>query len=164
MDNFLNFSPGLIVWTLINFILFLIILGKFGFKPILQGLKLREENIANEISSAKVAREEADRTLAEVKAKLADAHTEMMNLLKDGRTRAEQITREATDAADVIKKEKIEEAAKEINRQKELALRELRSEIATLVVSATEKILEQTVDAEQHSKFINKFVDQVSQN
>ncbi len=164
MDNFLNFSPGLIVWTLINFILFLAVLGKFGFKPILQGLKLREENIASEISSAKLSREEADRTLADVQAKLANAHNEMMNLLKDGRTRAEQMTREATDAAEIIKKAKIEEATREINRQKEITFRDLRSEIATLVVSATEKILEQTIDADQHTKFINKFVDQVSQN
>lgn len=164
MDNLLNVNPGAIIWTIINFTIFLLIILKFGLKPIINGLKAREDRITNAIEQAEQANAEAKKLLQESQQKLDSAHKEMMEIVQKGKQQAENIINKAAEEADKIKKQKLEEAIREIERSKEFALNELRAEVADLVIQATEKILEEKLDDEKHQKIIESYIQKLPKN
>ncbi|MFN8367716.1 MAG: F0F1 ATP synthase subunit B [Candidatus Kapaibacterium sp.] len=164
MDNVLNVNPGLIFWTLVNFGIFFILLMKFGYRPMLNALNEREEKIHNSIMAAENANVEAQRILAENKEKLAEAHQQVAVVVKEGRVQAEKIIAKANEEAEYIKKQRLEETAREMNRMKDEAFTQLRSEVATLVMQATEKVLDAKLDDDSHKKLIDTAISQVSKN
>ena len=164
MENLLNVSPGLILWTLLNFLIFLGIIGKFGFKPLLESLKARQDGITNAINDADRINAEARTILAENQAKMTSAQQEMMNLVKEGKHQADALIQAAHEEAERIKRTKMTEALREIEREKEAALQSLRAETASLVVQATSKILGSTMNADSHRALIESYINEVSKN
>ncbi|MBL7999339.1 MAG: F0F1 ATP synthase subunit B [Candidatus Kapabacteria bacterium] len=162
--NVLNVNPGLIVWTLLNFSIFFFLLFKFGWKPLKESLKQREDSINDAIANAENANKEAMRIMKENQEKLAGAQQEVMNIVKDGRVQAEKIISKATEEAEFIKNQKLAETEREMNRMKDEAFTQLRAEVATLVMNATEKILDQKLDASSHKQLIDSAIAQVSKN
>src|SRR5262245_18426960 len=75
----------LIIWTIVVFLLLLFILSKYAWKPMLEGLKKREESILRAVEEAKVARAETQRMQAEFQRKLDDAHQQIPQLMEEAR-------------------------------------------------------------------------------
>ena len=161
MDNLLNVSPGLIIWTFINFGLFFILIGKFGFKPMLAALDAREKKISESIQQAEQASIEAQKTLKDSREKIANAQSEVMSMLKEGKIQAEMIVKSAAEEAERVKRE---EAIREISREKELALQSLRTEVASLVIQATDKVIGKVVSAELHKGLVESAISELSNN
>lgn len=164
MDALLNVSPGLMIWTIVNFILLLIILIKIGIKPIITSLKAREEFVSQSIENAEKANIQAQKILNESQQQLKEAQAEMLNVIQKGKQQANELIRKATEEANQIRKQKIDEALLEINRSKEQALLDLRKEVASLVILATEKLLKETLDEEKHKKLIEEYINQIPKN
>lgn len=164
MDAALNVNPGLIIWTLLNFGIFFILLVKFGWKPMKAALAEREQSITDAIANAERANADAQRILKENQEKLAAAQREMMDIVKEGRAQAEKIITKATEEAEHIKQQKLEETAREMVRMKDDTFAQLRAEVANLVMQATEKVLDQKLDGEAHKKLIETSIAQVSKN
>lgn len=164
MDALLSVNPGLMIWTLINFFLFFLLLGKFGFKPMLAALEAREQRINDSIDQAEQANEMAQKSMQESREKLAQAHNEVAELMKEGKVQAESIIRHAMEEAERIKQMKLEEALREIAREKDIALQSLRTEMSTLIVQATDKVIGKVVNAEQHRSLIDATVNELSNN
>ncbi|MBM4150791.1 MAG: F0F1 ATP synthase subunit B [Ignavibacteria bacterium] len=164
MDALLSVNPGLIIWTLINFFLFFFLLGKFGFKPMLAALEAREQRINDSINQAEQANELAQKSMQETREKLAKAQSEVMDMLKEGKVQAETIIRNASEEAERIKQAKLEEALREIAREKDIALQSLRTEMGSLIVQATDKVIGKVVNAEQHRSLIDATVNELSNN
>lgn len=162
MDAVLNISPGLIIWTLINFLLFVFLLGKFGWKPMIAALSARENAINESLQNAEMANIEAQKLLKESEARMATAQQEMSTIIKEGRAQAETYVRTAMEESEKVKQAKLEEAQREISREKDAALRELRTEVATLVVQATEKLIGTKMDSDSHRNMIEGYIDQVN--
>ena len=164
MEGVMNVDPGLVFWTLINFGIFLFILLKLGTKPIIKALNNREETIKNSIEDTEKANSEAKKFLEESQKKLDEAQREMSEIIAKGREQAEQNIRKATEEAEKVKKQKVEEATREIEQSKDKALHELRSEVADMVIIATEKIIGETVDKEKHYKLIQSSIEKLPNN
>ena len=164
MESIMNIDPGLIFWTLVNFGIFLFILLKLGTKPILKALTSRENAIKESIESAEKARDDAKKMFQESEAKLSNAFKEMNEIIAKGREQAEKLLHKAADEADAIKRQKVEDAVREIERSKDIAVKQLRSEVAGLVIEATEKILEETLDKDRHYKMIEKYIEKMPNN
>ncbi len=162
MDAVLTISPGLIIWTLINFTIFVLLLGKFGWKPMIAALSARENAINQSLQNAELANIEAQKLLKESEARMAASQQEMSTIIKEGRAQAETYVRTAMEEAEKGKQAKLVEAQREISREKDAALRELRTEVATLVVQATEKLLGNKLDADSHRTMIEGYIDQVN--
>lgn len=164
MESIMNIDPGLIVWTLVNFGIFLFLLLKLGTKPILNGLNARENSIKESIEGAEKARDEAKKLLQQSEEKIANAQKEMMEIISKGREQSERLIQKATEEADAIRRQKVEDAQREIERSKDTAIKQLRNEVADLVVGATEKILDETLDKEKHLKMIDKYIEKLPNN
>ncbi|MCU0329785.1 MAG: F0F1 ATP synthase subunit B [Candidatus Kapabacteria bacterium] len=164
MPSFLDINPGQIIWTLIIFTIFVVIVAKMGWKPMIEGLKARENAIRDSITAAETASREAQETLREVREKMTKAQQEAMDAVREGRVQAENVIRKAAEEAEAIKQQKLVEAQREIDRSKDEAIKVLRAEVASLVVDATEKLIGKKLDGDDHKRIIEASVNEISKN
>jgi F-type H+-transporting ATPase subunit b len=161
MGNILDVNFGLVFWTLVNFVIFLFLLLKFGTKPIANALKTREEIINNSIANAEKANEEAKAILSESQQKISSAQVQANDIIIKGKAQVELIISKAKDEAETVKNQRIADAAKEINRYKESAIIELRTEVADLVIQATEKVLNEKLDPVKDLKLVETSINSI---
>jgi F-type H+-transporting ATPase subunit b len=160
----MNVSPGLIIWTIFNFLIFLFLLLKFGTKPMVNALHKRESTIKESLENAEKANIEAKKILKESQEKLNSAQVEINEMINKGKMLSDDLLRKANEEAEKIKKEKVEEAKREIERSKEIALKQLRSEVADLVVIATDKIIGEKLNSEKDYKLVESYIEQIPKN
>lgn len=164
MPAFLDYGPGLTFWTLVNFTIFAFIIAKFAWKPMISAIQAREQAINDNIKGAEAANAEAASMLKESKERIHAAQQEMMDIVKEGREQAEVVLRRASEEAEVVKQQKLAEAQREIDRQKDDAIAELRAEVTALVIGATEKLIGTKLDGEDHKRIIESSVNELSKN
>ncbi len=156
---------GLFFWMLVTFMLVFIILKKFAWKPIVQALKEREENIRDGLENA----EDAKNQLANVKIEsdkiISEAIVERDKLIKQGREIKEQIITEAREEAEVEAKKIVEAAKKQIEEEKTAAINQIKVQIASLSVEIAEKILRKKLqDDNQQKELLYNLLDDLKVN
>lgn len=164
MDSLLSPSPGLMIWTLVIFTIFFLLILKFGAKPIANALKAREDGINNAIKAAENANAQAQAHLVQSQEKLDQAQKEMAEIVAKGRQQAEAQIQKAAEESDKVKRQKVEEAKREIEISKNAALKELRTELAGLVIQATGKLLDEDLNDEKHQKLVDSYIEKLPQN
>ena len=160
----LDINPGLIIWTIITFILLVIVLGKFAWKPLLQALHSRKQEIADSLKKAEEARKDSERMMNENKIAMEKASTETARLIAEGRAMAEQLKSDIVAKANESAKKMLEQAKDEITREKESAMSQLRSEVAELSILVAEKILDESLDGVKQKKMVDKVLQQLQKN
>ena len=160
----LNPNPGLIIWTIVTFVLLLIFLKKFAWKPLLEALQKREESVKNSIERAEHAKQEAERLLEENRKQLERAGQEGQRILNENRALAEKLKEEIVYKANQQSRHMVEQAKQEIERDKEAALIQLRGEVATLAVQAAGIILDETLDENKHRKIVDTYLKGLPKN
>jgi len=151
-------NPGLIIWTIVTFLLLAFVLGKFGWKPIIGALERREGRIHDDLAKAQQARDEAQKLLEQHQELLAKAEAEAREIVQAGRETSEQLRREAEVAARTETQRLLDQARRDIQNAKEAALREIRDTVADLAVEAAGKIIQESLDAERHRKMIDDLI------
>src|ERR1700690_1922265 len=118
----LEVNTGLIVWTIFTFVLLLIVLRKFAWKPLLDGLERRESGVRASIERAAEAQREAERLLEENRQRLAQVEQESRRMLSESRALAEKLKAEIVEQANRQSRKLIDQAQQEIEREKDAAL------------------------------------------
>lgn len=132
---------GLIVWTLLAFLIVFFILKKFAWKPILSGLNERESNIANSIASAEKVKLEMAMLKSENEALLASAREERAAMLKEAKEIKDKMILVAKEEAKIQAARIISDAHESINNQKMAAMTDLKNQLGNMVIEVSEKIL-----------------------
>src|SRR4029078_3594638 len=112
---------GLIVWTLLAFLVVFFILKKFAWPAIINGLRDREKTIAESLASAERIKAEMAQMKSENEALLAQAREERANMLKDARNASDKMIADAKDKAKVEYDRIITDAQNAIDQQKNAA-------------------------------------------
>jgi len=142
----LEINPGLILWTIITFVIVLVILRATAWKPLLAALTAREEQIRSSLREAQEAQQKAQQLLEDHRKQLALAEEQSQRIIKQGREMAERLKAEILEKAQGSARFMVAQAKDEIRREKESALIELRSEVADLAVLAAGKLLDANLD------------------
>jgi F-type H+-transporting ATPase subunit b len=150
-----DMNPGLILWTIITFILLLVILRAVAWKPLLGALAAREESIRTSLQDAEHAQQEARRLLEENKLQLARAEEQSQRVIREGRELGERLKTEILDKANTSSRQMIDQAREEIRREKDAAIGQLRSEVADLAISAAGKLLDANLDTAASRKLVD---------
>lgn len=153
-----DITTGPIIWTIINFVLLLLLLGKLAWKPITQALAKREQTINDAIDQAERAKQEAEALIAENRKAMAEAEAEAQGLLRESREYADEVRAGAMEKAEADASQLIDRARAEIERSKKEALNQLRAEVASLAVGASEKILKEEIDSEKGKKLVESYL------
>jgi F-type H+-transporting ATPase subunit b len=158
--NFLDIQAGPILWTILNFLILLLLLWKVAWKPILNALNAREQSINDALDRAETARHDAERILADNQKALQKADEEAQRVLRESREYSERVRSEAAAKAQEESRRLVEQAQQEIERSKQQALVELRGEVANLAVSGAERILNETLDGDRQRRLVDDYLKQ----
>jgi len=143
MEKLINdFSFGLFFWQIILFVLLLLLLKKFAWKPILEALDSREEGIQNALDEADKARQEMVDLKSSNDKILKEARLERDGLLKDARMIKDKMISEAKDEANIQSNKIIEQARTAIENEKLAAITELKNQVAELSIGIAENIMQ----------------------
>jgi len=163
-DTLLSVEPGLMIWTIIIFIILLLILKKYAWKPLLKSLSDREQNIRDSVEKAEYLKQEAEKILEEHKKLLAKADDDSRKILSESKQLADKLRTELMGKANEDAQKVIKQAKEEIQREKISALNELKDEIAGLAVQAAGKIIDENLDPDKQRKIIEEFMNQIPKN
>lgn len=148
-----------LIFAIANFLILVLILGKFLYKPFLGILEKRKQTIEDAFTNAEATNRKADEKYEAYTKKLARAEAESREIIKNARLKADDhanmIVEEAKAEAARIKLQ----AEKEAVREKEKALREVREQIGQLAILAAEQILEKEVAAEGQEEIIDRVLE-----
>jgi F-type H+-transporting ATPase subunit b len=156
-----DINPGLMVWTVATFVVLVLVLSKFAWKPLLQMLKDREDTIRQALDMAEKARADAAELLRQNEKNLAKAEVEYQKIIREGKAFAEKLKDEVVAKAHQQAQREIQHAKEEIQRDVDAAKQQLRSEVAELAVQAAGKILDETLDPQKHKKIVDNFLNQL---
>jgi F-type H+-transporting ATPase subunit b len=156
---------GLLVWTLIAFLVMLFILGKFAWPAIMKGLREREQGITNSLETAERVKLEMAQMKSENEALLAAAREERAQLLKEARETKEKMINDAKEQAKEEANKIVLEAQHAINTQKMAAITEVKNQVGKLVLEVTEKVLRRELgNKESQEAHIKSLVNEVKLN
>jgi F-type H+-transporting ATPase subunit b len=158
----LDINPGLIIWTIITFVIVLAILRFTAWRPILAALAAREEKIRTSLEQAEQARDEAHRLLDENKRQQAQAEAQSQRIVEEGRALGDRLKSEIMEKARTASQQMIDQAKGEIQREKDVALKELRTEVADLAIMAAGKILETQLDPAKHRQLVDSAISSIT--
>lgn len=147
-----------LIWAIINFVVFFLLLRQFLYRPILKILDARRDEVQANLDKADKARQEAEASRAEHERQLTSAREEAQGLLSRAQATAEKTKEEIIGQAQRQSDEMIERARKAISSEKERALTEIRKEVADLAVRAASKVIERSLDVEEHRQMVDDFV------
>jgi len=158
----LEINPGLIVWTIITFVIVLAILRATAWKPLLGALTAREEKIRSSLKDAQDAQEQARALLEENRRQLALAEEQSQRIIREGRDMGERLKAEILEKANTSARSAVEQAREEIQREKESALTQLRSEVADLAIQAAGKILDANLDTAKQRALVDAVIRDIN--
>ncbi|HEY9188829.1 MAG TPA: F0F1 ATP synthase subunit B [Ignavibacteria bacterium] len=152
-------DPGLIIWTIITFLLLLFILKKAAWKPLLSALQKREDTIASSIQKAEQAKVDAEKLLKEHSERLAQAEAEAQRIINEGRQLAEKIKENITAEAKAISDKIIKESKEEIEKSRQAAIESLKKDISQIAILAASKIISENLDEKVDKKLVDKMIE-----
>jgi F-type H+-transporting ATPase subunit b len=149
------------IWTVITFVILLLVLKKFAFGPIQSMIDKRRAAIAESIEQAEGTRREAERLLAEYRESIANAKHEAEEIIerahKVGESTKSDIVSEAREQA----QKEVESARGQIQRETRKAIQELKDEVADLAILAAGKVTSRAISKEDHLRLVDEALSEV---
>lgn len=153
---------GTAILELITFLLMLAILARYVYPELARRAEARRRAIEDEMKQAEQARAEAEARLTEAESKLADARKTAQQVIDAASKSGEQLRQDLRTKAEEEAKRIAEAARKEIEVERDRAVQAVRTEVSNLVVSATEKVIGETLDDQKHKKLIDKAIEEAA--
>jgi F-type H+-transporting ATPase subunit b len=154
-------SLGLMIWTLIVFGLSVYVLNKLAFPRIAEALDRRRKAIEDSIESAERTKREADELLEEYRARLKEAREQSEDIVARARKAADALQDEAKEAGVKQREELLHAARRDIEAETKRALDEIRKEVASLTLIATEKVTRKSLTPDDHRELIEEALQEV---
>jgi len=150
-------------YTIVVFVLMVILLSRFAFKPILNSLKDREAFIRKSLADAEEASKKAERQLAEYTAKLDKARSEASAIVDEGRRDAEAVKKKLLEDASSESAAMIDRAKREIGIARDSALREIYDVSGTLATQVASRIVGRELSAADHERLIQESINELKE-
>ena len=161
-------EPGLLDLTasfwveVIAFVLMILILGRWVYPRVMQAAEARQRQVSEQLAAAERSREEAEQRLRDAQGELQKARGQASEILEGANRSGEQLRADLRARADEEARRMTESARREIEAERQKAVDSVRSEVAELVVAATEKVVGESLDGRQHRQLIDKAITEVS--
>jgi F-type H+-transporting ATPase subunit b len=153
----------LAIWTVIVFLVLLVVLGRFAWKPMLAGLQKREDNIRSALAEAQTAHEQAKQIQLDLQKQLANAHDQVRQILDEGRRDAEQLRETELARTQAEIRAERERLHREIEMQTAQAVQHIWSQAADLATLASAKALGKGITEGGHRKLIDEALTEIRQ-
>jgi len=154
-----DINSGVIIWTVVIFVILLGLLYRLGYPALLKMVEERERRIQKQLEDAEKANAEAQRLLEEHKKQIAAARNEAQEILAKAKTvsqkERETLLAKAREEYDAL----LSRARKDIEAEKDKAILALRREAVELSIAAASRVIEANLDTEANRKLVTEFLD-----
>lgn len=159
------FEPALDlgIWTVVVFVVLLLVLRKMAWKPMLEGLHKREQSIHGAIEEARRDREEAERLRQQLQAELAKAHEQVSAIIEQGRQTTQRTTEEMIAKARADIQGERDRQRREIEMARDQALQELWNQTAQLATLVSAKTLRRELNPEDQRRLVDEAIVELRQ-
>jgi len=153
---------GLQIWTLVCFVVLLVLLAKFAFRPIAEALDRRGNTIKKSIEEAEKQRTEAKKLMDDYQKQLAEARAEANKIIEEARGLGENVRKEVVEKATAEASSLVQRAQEEIQHQKEKGVQELKDTVASLSVTIASKVMEKELNEATHRQLVENLINDLS--
>ena len=154
----ISVTPGLMIWTIVCFLIALFVLKKYAFAPIQSMIDARREQIRRSIDEADKAREEARNLLEEHRKLMTAARSDAEQILAEARKTGDAMEKRMRDETEAERQRRLEETRREIAAETARALEQIRSEVGELTLKATAIVVGQKLDADSDRELISQAI------
>ena len=151
-------TPGLMIWTIVCFLITLYVLKRYAYGPIQAEIDKRRSRIRESLEEADSARSEARKLLEEHRKLIAEAKNEAEGILAETRKVAEVNQRRMREETEADRQRRLEETRRQVEAETRRALEQIRVEVAELSLIAAEKVTRQSFADEDHRRLIEDAV------
>ena len=163
MEKWLSFDPGLFMWTIVTFLIVLMLLKWKAWGPLMSVLDKRAEDIKNALSAADRAKEDAEKASQDYEKLVQKARIEGQQIITDSKAAGEKVKNDIESVARENAEKMIGKAKTQIEAESQKALQEIKSSVVDLSIEAAEKIIEKNLDSEDNRKLVEKTLDSMGQ-
>jgi len=154
-------TPGLMIWTIVSFLITLFVLKRYAFGPVQKMIDDRRERIRSAIDEADRAREEARNLLEEHKQLIGKARQDAEEILAEARRIGDAQRERVREEADADRQRRLEETQRQIEQATHQAIGQIREEVGRLSVIAAEKITRKSLDEDDHQRLIDEALAEI---
>jgi len=154
-------NVGLMIWTLLLFVLSMIILWKLAFPRISEALDRRQHAIEDSIDTAEEIRRQADALLDEYRERLHEAREQAQEIIERARKSGEAHERESEAEAVARREQLMERTRREIEAETRRAITEIRREVADLTVTATERVTRKVLTEADQRRLVEETLSEL---
>jgi F-type H+-transporting ATPase subunit b len=157
-NDLIKVVPGLMIWTIVCFLLTMFVLKHYAFGPIQKMLDERRERIQRSIEEAEHARQEARKLLDEHRALIGQARQQSEDILAEARKVADAQRARVREETEADRQRRLEETRRQIEAETQRALEQIRAEVAELTLVAATKVTGKVLDDADHRRLIEDAV------
>jgi F-type H+-transporting ATPase subunit b len=151
-------TPGLMIWTIVAFLITFFVLRRYAFGPIQRMLDERREQIRRSIEEADNARDEARALLEEHRSLMSQARGEAEQILAEARRTRESMEQRMREETEAERQRRLEDTRREIAAETGRALDRIRSEVADLTLEATSIVVGRKLDSDRDRELISEAI------
>lgn len=156
--DFLSPEGGLMIWTLAIFLVLLLLLSRFAFRPLLAAVEAREKSLQDAIDAARRDREGAQRLLEEQQRNLEESRAEAQQLIVQGRQAGERLRADMLEQTRAEQQQMLERARREIGAERDRAITELRKEAVELAILGAGRVIDKNLDDKTNRQLVESFL------
>jgi F-type H+-transporting ATPase subunit b len=154
-------TPGLMIWTIVCFLIALFVLKRYAFGPIQKLIDERRERIRRALDEADEARDEARTLLEEHRKLIGQARSEAEEILSEARQVGKAMQERVKDETEADRQRRLEETKRQIEAETRRALEAIRSEVAELSLVAAEKVTRKSLDDKDQRRLIDEAIGEL---
>jgi len=147
-----------LVAQIVNFLILVLVLAKYAYKPLLKAMADRQARIAGDLASAEKERQAAEQLRLDYQEQMVEARAQAQAMIDKAVKTAEQMKQEILEEARAEHARMLKTAQQEIARQTDAAMAGIRGEIVAMTVAAASKIIEKEMDSETNEKLVADFI------
>jgi len=159
--NIINPMTSTVFWSIIVFIILIVILWRFVLKPVNKIIVKRQEEIQEAVNIADRQRQEAQKFIEDQKLELEAAKKESRQIIEDSKAAARKIKEEIEEKASEKSRTILDSALEEIKAERDRSIFAVKNLIVEIAMDATEKIIGKSLSEEEHKKLIEESLKEV---
>jgi F-type H+-transporting ATPase subunit b len=153
--------PGLMIWTIVCFLIVVFVLKRWAFGPIQSMIDERRDRIRRALEEADEARDEARALLEEHRTLIGQARGEAEGILAEARQVGQAMQARVKEETEADRQRRLEETKRQIEAETRRALEQIRAEVADLSLIAAEKVTRRSLRDEDQRRLIDEAIGEL---
>jgi len=159
--TFMRPDTGVMVWTLVIFVILMLVLSRYAFGPLTRAVEAREKALQDALDAAKADRDAAAKLLSQHQAQIEAARDEAQKYIAEGRAVSEKMRADMIEQTRKEQQDMLERARRDIESEKDKAISQLRREAVDLALAGASKVIEQNLESQKNRQLVESYLSSI---